>query len=853
MAALRSLRTKLAAIMLLTSSLTIAIAVFGIAVIGRLAETTDSVLTESLPLSRCCEQALLALSHGSACLSRASKLQDPEDMEELRVLEARLRHSVTRFDMFMGALKWGTETDAFARADGGLLLVEWRREGWEGNMVVAQPPPAVQQTAGQADIYYAGFAKHAERALLQQRRILRLWLQGKPDEAAEETRLVAGHIRQADRYADLANMTLERVILGVHTHLEQTAQAVREMHRLASSVLLAFAAVAFVVSIALGIVFSTRAVVRPIAELSKGVKVVGDGDLEHQTAYRGNDEIGDLSRGFDAMVTRLRTTTVSNDRLAEEVAQRKLAHSRMEEARDAAERANRAKSQFLANMSHELRTPLNAIIGYSEMLIEDAEDAGLQSFTSDLQRIETAGKHLLGLISDILDLSKIEAGKMMLMAETFDVGTALRDVSHTVQPVVAQKGNVLEARLSGSLGTMTSDTTRIRQILLNLIANAAKFTTDGTITLAARRETRDESDWFVFSVTDTGIGMSTDELGRIFEPFTQGDESTTRKYGGTGLGLTITGRLCEILGGSIAAASAPGQGSVFTVTLPAMLAAEGIEEHERAEEPAPPAATEPGSGDPVLVIDDDPLARDLIARALRKEGIPVVTANSGKEGLRLSHECHPFAITLDVMMPSMDGWAVLTALKEDPTVAEIPVIMETIVDERNMGYALGASDYLVKPIDRERLVTTVLKYRRSAGAFVVLTVEDDANCRDLVRRALSKEECCTVREAENGRRGLEAMEKGRPDVILLDLMMPEMDGFQFLDEVQKHDAWRDIPVIVLTAKDISEEDCKRLNGHVERILQKGARGQSELLAEIVRLVRLYGPKRAHGADHSPPA
>ncbi len=490
--------------------------------------------------------------------------------------------------------------------------------------------------------------------------------------------------------------------------------------------------------------------------------------------------------------------------------------------------ADRHKSEFLANMSHELRTPLNAIIGYSEMLQEDAADLGAEQLTDDLGKINAAGKHLLELINAVLDLSKIEAGKMELYLESFDVAELVRDITAVIQPLAGKNGNRLDLDCPGAIGSMHADLTKVRQALFNLLSNACKFTEGGTVSLTVAREPADGQEWMVFGVQDTGIGMTPEQLAKLFEAFTQADAATTRRFGGTGLGLALSRRLCRMMGGDITVESESGRGSTFTIRLPARVA-EAVEETAAPAEPAESAF--PGVGT-VLVIDDEPAVRDLMQRFLAREGFRVVTAAGGEEGLRRARELRPDAITLDVMMPGMDGWAVLSALKADPDTAEIPVVMLTIVDDKNLGYALGASDYLTKPIDRERLVTVLKQHRRDRP---VLVVDDDAEVRQLLRRMLEPEGY-TVTEADNGRTALGHLRDVAPGVILLDLMMPEMDGFEFVAEFRRHEAWRAIPIIVITAKDLTREDRERLNGYVQKILQKGAHGRDELLAEVRELV-----------------
>jgi signal transduction histidine kinase/CheY-like chemotaxis protein len=513
---------------------------------------------------------------------------------------------------------------------------------------------------------------------------------------------------------------------------------------------------------------------------------------------------------------------------------------RLADARDQATQATLAKSRFLANMSHELRTPLNAVIGITEMLIEDAQDEGQTGMLEPLQRITRAGKHLLHLINEVLDLSKIEAGKLDLHYEDIDVPTLVGDVVGAAQPLAAKGGNKLVVECREDVGAMHADMTRVRQIVLNLLSNACKFTEKGTVTLTAGRDRADGEEWVRFRVSDTGIGMTEEQLGRLFQEFMQADSSTTRKYGGTGLGLAISQRLAALMGGAITVESKPNVGTSFTVRLPAGRSSSAAESAVSAPDSGegPTAAASGRRTNCVLVVDDDATVRNLMRRFLSREGFDVVTAESGPEAIAIARELHPSIITLDVIMPEMDGWSVLQAFKADPDLASIPIVMVTIVDEKQKGFTLGASGFLNKPIDRGQLAAILARFKTATATPRALVVEDDVSTREMMRRLLVGEGW-EVALAGNGREALDEIARAQPNLILLDLLMPEMDGFDFLAAYRKMPGYGGIPVIIVTAADLTEGDRRRLNGGVEHILQKAALSEDELLQQIRQLVGRY--------------
>ncbi|MEY4674113.1 MAG: hypothetical protein RL148_1897 [Planctomycetota bacterium] len=566
--------------------------------------------------------------------------------------------------------------------------------------------------------------------------------------------------------------------------------------------------------------FKIRArVERPVRALAQAAEAIESGKYETRVAVEGKDELGRLATAFNSM----------SGAIARDIDRRQQTAAELSEAREQADAANRAKSAFLASMSHELRTPMNAILGYSEMLIEELEDEGRDAAVADLRKIHGAGKHLLALINDVLDLSKIEAGKVELYVESFEVQTVLDEANATLAPLAAKNGNRLVIEAGSGIGKIRADLTKVRQSLFNLLSNAAKFTKDGTITL----KTWVSADRIHFAVTDTGIGIPADKLDLVFEEFTQADSSTTRNYGGTGLGLAISRRFCRMMGGDITVQSVVGKGSTFTIELPLRVdVREALREAsvETAATPAgEPVVTKTGAA--VLVIDDDPDARQLLQRTLEREGFVVFTAASGEDGMELARVIRPALITLDVMMPGMDGWSVLRALKADPGLRPIPVVMVTIVGEADTGFALGATDYMTKPVDRAHLVESIQRYVGGRAATTVLVIEDDEPTRTLARRML-EEAGFVVDEAENGAVGLERVRAAPPSIILLDLMMPVMDGFEFLTQLRSGSAGRQIPVLVLTAKELTKDEQRFLDARTETVLNKEEAGMESLVRRV---------------------
>ncbi|MGE3548223.1 MAG: response regulator, partial [Kofleriaceae bacterium] len=506
------------------------------------------------------------------------------------------------------------------------------------------------------------------------------------------------------------------------------------------------------------------------------------------------------------------------------------AHRALQQARDTAVAASRAKSDFLANMSHELRTPLNAIIGYSEMLIEDA--SGDEQTLKDLNRIRSAGTHLLALINDILDISKIEANKVQLTPETFSLADLIESVAATIEPLANKNHNKFVVRCERGVGMMFADRTRLRQILFNLLSNACKFTKQGEIELSVTPLAGSRVE---LKIRDSGIGISPEQQAKLFQPFVQADSSTTREYGGTGLGLVICRRLVELMGGTIALTSAVGSGTMFTVELPTEVVGSSAEIRLPVRD---------GRATPlVLMIDDDPDVRDLFKRTMSRRGFDVEVAGTGTQGVELAARLRPDVIVLDVKMPGMSGWDVLSALKLADRTAHIPVIMLTVMQEQAVGQALGAVDYLIKPLDPDRLTATVRRHLRVATPARVLVVEDDEPTRALIARTLAAAGH-RVTTAENGRIGLDRVDEATPDIVILDLMMPVMDGFTFLHHLRRQPEHSKLPVIVATARELSVIERQALEATAQRVITKQSHTREQLLSLISEQIATLVEDRA---------
>lgn len=650
---------------------------------------------------------------------------------------------------------------------------------------------------------------------------------------------------------------------------EQQTLSLQRTARLTDRITLAIYLFTVLMTISLGYLL-IRFTSRSLKELNTGTVEIGEGDLDYHIPVNSDDELGDLAIAFNEMSAKLRN-----------------AMAQVHQSKEKADQANRAKTNFLANMSHELRTPLNAIIGYSEMILEDYRDEKVldeQQAIEDLQRILSSGRHLLQLINDVLDLAKIESGNMTVFNETFDCVEIIKELLKTMRPTAKKNGNTLVLETSENVPKIHNDAVKFRQLFLNLLSNACKFTSDGKITVLVTFNQQNRH--LVFHVTDTGIGMTPSQLNRIFEAFVQADSSTSKKYGGTGLGLSICKQFVELMDGTLDVTSAQGQGTTFSVTLPTkspwpmkpeVIPAENQQElnlpidnsndnkiassHTTIADDGPQTNEAANSLSTqsteslarVLIIDDDPEARKLLLRHLEKEGYLAIEATSAKQGIEIAKAEQPDLILLDLMMPDIDGWTALSVLKESTETRHIPVVLQSMLDEKNLGFDLGAAEFLPKPVDRQRMATVLRHLNPQDRRGTALLLAPESESRDLLLDELTDEawQCMT---ATSLTQAIERIRQKRPDLILLGLGIPFETVLEILDMLSQElsastthnedsnnsannndNPVKVPPIYVVSETSLGNSKSRRLDLSADQIIlfdKKNKRSLSKLLSQL---------------------
>jgi signal transduction histidine kinase/DNA-binding response OmpR family regulator len=634
--------------------------------------------------------------------------------------------------------------------------------------------------------------------------------------------------------------------------------------------------------------FLQRGISKPIVKLSEvAQQVARDNDYTARAEIAAGGETGVLVEAFNSMLTTIQQRDAelvvaknnaeqARERLAESNAKLEEINRTLEakvtertiemhKAMTAAREANHAKSSFLAKMSHELRTPMNAIIGYAEMLIEDASDRDDKAAIQDLKKILSAARHLLGLINDVLDLSKIEAGKMDLYLESFDVWTFVHDVIPTAQPLIDRNKNQLKVDCDEKFGQMRADATKLRQILLNLLSNASKFTDEGVVHLRVTRDTTGPRETVVMDIKDSGIGMTEEQLGRLFQVFSQADKSTSAKYGGTGLGLAISRQFARLMGGDITVASKPGEGSTFTVRIPIEVAPVRPAEEGAAPAPAPAPAPVPAPAPAVapvptgtatrrgrvLVIDREPMQQAL-QELLTAEGYLVSCVTNVADALNRAKEVRPHAVLFDVLAGGAAGTQWFAELKSSAVLASVPLILLAPDEGSHRGFAVGTNDIVASPANSPALLAALSKFVAPRTENPILVVEDDAPTREMIVRMVEREGW-PVLTAVHGEDALAQLARITPSLVLLDLLMPGLDGFAVLREMRDNPKWREIPVVVVTSLDLNPDTRLLLDQQAQKVLKKGSYSREELLREVRNSVTDFMRRRASSPPFDPAA